>query len=166
MWSWKSHSIRPHALVMSHAKVAYASGHSWSCGAKLNPLTPRHFWNMNWTFRTYIISKFWIMIIRCGVTIWVDSGSLLSWKVTLLGTHTNWFEQGHGPRCSINEPYGGTLVSQVNQSLLNDWFCDCKWSKIKINVKHHSMYKSLRWSQRHFDCLRLTILDVDTCFKV
>ena len=26
----------------------------------------------------------------------------------------------------IVEPYGRTLVAQINQSLLNDWFCGCK----------------------------------------
>ena len=25
-----------------------------------------------------------------------------------------------------NEPHGGTLVSQIKRSRLNDWFCGCK----------------------------------------
>ena len=42
------------------------------------------------------------------------------------------------------EPYGGTLVSQMKRSLVDDWFCGCKWSKIEINSEHQSVYKTSR----------------------
>ena len=39
------------------------------------------------------------------------------------------------PTVSLYEPYGRKLESQINQSLLNNWFCGYKWSKIETNFE-------------------------------
>ena len=51
---------------------------------------------------------------------------------------------------TIVELYDGTLVSQIDRSLLKDWFCGCKWSKkkkkptpnIKVCTRHRDHFSA------------------------
>ena len=68
--------------------------------------------------------------------------------------------------CATSELYGGTPVSQINWSLLNDRFCGCKWSKVETNFEHQSVCRTSRQSQRRSGGLQLTIFDINTGFWV